>query len=170
MEAGVKSQSERISRKTVLLTSGISVLVSLMNIGAVAYEHSDTQRAHISDELWRKRTAAYEKMLDISLQTASKVRTKEEYEDLLGKYYEVLGPLELYSSHHVVSCSTKLRDQLIACANPDVKNREVCSFDTLKSLQFRLSAEMRISLGSTTNQTPADYQEDRFGTSTCDVN
>jgi hypothetical protein len=141
-----------------------------MNIGAVAFEHFDAQRAHVSDELWNKRAAAYERLLEVSLQAASKVQTKEGYEDLLQKYYAELGPLELYSSHHVVSCSIKLRDQLIACANPEVKNRETCSLETLQHLQSRLSAEMRTSLGSTTEQTPADYQEDRFGTTSCIVN
>jgi hypothetical protein len=169
MTSRSKSRRNKQILKSVFLTSAASALFSLATASWVVYEHFDSRRAHVSDAIWAKREATYEKLLEISSEAASKVQIPEEYERLRDKYYEVSGQMELYSSHHVVSCSTKLRDSLIACANPGGKNREVCSLEGLRHLQFRLSAEMRESLANTTDQTPAHYQQDRLGTTNCDV-
>src|SRR5262249_16800610 len=131
--------------KSVLLTSGFSAAMSLVAFGWGVYAHHDSRRAQISDTIWAKRDAAYEKLLEISSQAATKSWTAEEYEGLRQKYYQISGPLELYASHHTVACSIKLRDVLFACANPGANNREKCSVSTLQHLQFRLSAEMRAS-------------------------
>ena len=153
---------------TVISALGAGVM-SLATLIWTIHAHHDQQRSEASKTLWEKRQAAYAELLAISARAATPRKT-EEYLDLHQRFYDASGPIEVYGTSELASCTTTLRDTLYSCAHPnEPKPSEVCDVQRLHTLHVRLGVEARESLVRTWDQHPKEFLDDRFGMEPCGI-